>query len=86
MSINPCQLARGGDRNDRAAFAAGFQARPGAMQAPLRAPRDRYRLGRLALLAICQRAPQARRGARRGTTSARCLCGSFSDAALPNPA
>ena len=56
------ELAGGGDGGDCAALRACLQPRPGAMQAPLSAPRDRDRLRRLVLLTIGECTPDFRSG------------------------
>jgi len=62
------------------------QVLPALVQPSLRAPRDRDHPGILSGLSARERLGDRGCLAGRGTTSARCPCGSFSDAALPNPA
>src|SRR5688572_22812073 len=52
----PGEFAGGGDGDDRAALGALLESLPGAVQALLRAPGDRDRVGGLAVLAVAQRA------------------------------
>jgi hypothetical protein len=81
------QFACDGDRDDRAAFAAlGVEALPDLVQASLGLPGDLDDVSGLSVLAAAERLSLGWCAAGRGTTSARCPCGSFSDAALPNPA
>ncbi|MGO9904404.1 MAG: hypothetical protein ACLP4R_13260 [Solirubrobacteraceae bacterium] len=81
------ELAGDRDRDDRAALAAfAVELAPDVVQALLGLPGDRDHRLLLPVLAALQGAAEPGRAAGRGTTSARCPCGSFSDAALPNPA
>ena len=81
------ELARDRDRDDPVGFAARVSELPPArVQAALCLPGDVDDLGRVAALATLERLADDRAATGRGTTSARCPCGSFSDAALPNPA
>ena len=81
------ELARDGDRNDSAGLVARVsELAPAGVEPALRFPGDVDDLGRVSALAVLERLSDGGPAAGRGTTSARCLCGSFSDAALPNPA
>lgn len=83
----PDQLAGGGGGDDRSALAALLlEPTPDVVQALLGFPGDRDYRCFLVLLAALEHGPDPGWAAGRGTTSARCPCGSFSDAALPNPA
>jgi len=83
----PGEFAGDGDRDDRAALAAFLgQAAPDAVQPLLGLPADRDDVGGLPVLAALEGDAAGGGLAGRGTTSARCPRGSFSDAALPNPA
>jgi len=73
------------DRDERAPLAAlVVEPAPDLVQALLGLPGDRDRDLGLSFLASLECCAVAWRVAGRGTTSARCPCGSFSDAALPN--
>ena len=82
----PGELAGGGDRDDRAALRSVLEPVPGAVQPLLGLPADRDDVGGLPVLAALEGDAAGGGLAGRGTTSARCPRGSFSDAALPNPA
>jgi len=76
-----------GDRDNRAAFATlEVEPAPEVVQPLLGLPGDRDEERILTLLSALERGPESWWPTGRGTTSARCPCGSFSDAALPNPA
>jgi len=81
------EFARDGDRNDPAGLVARVsELAPAGVEPALGFPGDVDDLGRVSALAVLERLSDRGAAPGRGTTSARCPCGSFSDAALPNPA
>ena len=81
------ELASARDRDDAGWLAAvAVQVLPAGVEALLGAPGDLDHTWVLTRLPVSERVADQWRVSGRGTTSARCPCGSFSDAALPNPA
>jgi len=80
------QLPGDGDSRDVVVLAARLHRRVEVVQALLAAVGDLQDVVGLSFLAVGERRADTRFAAGRGTTPARCPCGSFSDAALPNPA
>lgn len=80
------EFAGARDDSDVVRLAAGAHPVIEAVQAMLASVRDLKDVLGLAVLAALERGADPGLAGGRGTTSARCPCGSFSDAALPNPA